>query len=312
MENTNYSENQGGNKTTVSILIIIIVLQTALCAFMAWKLYSTQSKIEVIVKERLESTEERDDIKAELDSLIAEHEKIKSQYGELNNKLSEKDSLIQSQIREITSLMGSNVDLKRLRKKMDALRRITQTYVHQIDSLFVVNKELKDENVKVKTDYSLAQQKNDELSKAKDELSNKVNTAAVLKAFKVTGKGIKMKKKGKVEEIEEKAKKAEQVKINFALLENSLIEPGKKNIYVRISGPDEKVLTDGNDDDSHSFILKGERLQFSLKETVNYDGKSTDITLFWKQKDEYKPGVYNVDVFSDSSQIGAGTFSLQK
>lgn len=298
------------NKKTLNFLIILNVVLILVSGFLAWKLYSTKTEIRIIQEQSEVSNNDRDVLKHELDSLVAEHLKLKDQYGSLNNKLLEKDSLIQAQINEINVLINNKVDLNRIRKKMDALRRITQNYVHQIDSLFVVNKTLKDENVKIKTDYESVQNKNSELSKAKDELTQKVTTAAVLRAYKVSGKGVRYKKRGAIEEISNKAKRVEQIKITFTLLENSLLDAGSKNIYIRIAGPDTKILST-SDSDAYAFENNGEKLQYSLKEVVNYDKKNQEVTVFWKQAGEFKPGAYNIDVFTDNLQLGSGGFALE-
>jgi len=298
------------NKKTLNFLIILNIVLIIVSGFLAYKLYNTKTEIRIIQEQKEESSADRDLLKSQLDSLVAEHEKMKGQYGSLNNKLLEKDSLIQAQINEINVLLNNKVELNRIRKKMDALRRITQNYVHQIDSLFVVNKSLKEENTKIKTDYQSAQNRNQELSKVKDELTEKVTTAAVLRAFKISGKGIRLKKRGSVEEISNKAKKVEQLKISFTLLENSLLEAGSKNIYIRIAGPDEKILAI-SDLDSYSFENDGERLQYSLKEVVNYEKKNLEVTVYWKQPTEYKTGSYSIDVFTDNQHLGSGGFSLE-
>lgn len=298
------------NKKTTNFLIVLNIILILISGFLAWKLYNTKTEIRIIQGQCKESGTERNELKSELDSLMKEHEKLKTQYGALNDQLSEKDSLIQSKISEINVLINNKVELSKIKKKMDALRRITQSYVHQIDSLFVVNKSLKEENTKVKSDYKSAQNKNDELTKVKEDLTAKVTTAAVLKAFKVTGKGVRYKKRGTQEEAANKAKKVEQIKISFTLLENSLLEAGSRTIYLRIAGPDGKILC-VNDQDTYSFVNNGERLQYTLKQTVNYDKKNQDVTVFWKQNAEFKNGAYSIDVFCDDQQIGTGTFSLE-
>ena len=299
------------NKKTVNFLIVLNVILILVSGFLAWKLYNTKTEIRIIEGKKNETNIERNELKTQLDSLVREHEKLKVQYGALNNRLSEKDQLIQSKIEEINSLINNKGELSKIKKKMDALRRITQSYVHQIDSLFVVNKTLKEENVKVKNDFKTAQLKSEELEKDKVDLTTKVNNAAVLKAFKISGKGVRYKKRGTQEESANKAKKVEKLTISFTLLENSLLDEGNKNIFIRIAGPDGKILCE-NTQDAYSFMYQGSRLQYTLKQVVNYDKKNQDITVFWKQSAEFQPGLYNIDIYSDEKNIGSGGFTLDK
>ena len=46
------------------------------------------------------------ELQSELDSLLAEHNRIKEQYGELSDQLSEKDSIIMASAAEIEKLIN--------------------------------------------------------------------------------------------------------------------------------------------------------------------------------------------------------------
>jgi len=293
-------------KKNCKILLVLNIILVILCGILVWKMLDYKTEVQVVQVQ----ADERDEIKAELDSLIAEHEKMKSEYGDMNDVLLTKDSMIQNQIKEITKLMDSKVELNRLKRKMKALRRITQDYVHQIDSLVIENTALVEENTKIKEDYRSAYNKSVSLSKEKEELSEKVTNAAVLRAFNVQVDAIRMKRRGTVEDVTEKARRAEQIKVSFTLLENSLIPAGDQPIYVRIARPDESIMTKA-ETDQYSFMYNEEPLQFSMKEVVTYEQKNKKVTVYWSQTEEYAPGLYEVDVFSNDAHIGKGSLRLE-
>ena len=309
--NINNEENKksSNSKLIVTILAIVVALLLCIAAFLFIQLRNQKIEYQVIYKEKTESTSEKTTLKRTLDSLIEEHNKIRAKYGELSDKLALKDSLIQKNVREIQQLLGSATELKKIKRKMDQLRNIAQGYVRQMDSLYVVNKHLTEENIKVKSDFQSEKSKNEELTKVKEDLSTKVNTASTLVAFKVSGFGIKI--RGKKEDVVTKCRKVEQIKVSFTLLQNSLAKAGKKDFYVRIAGPDQKVLCDAVDNSSNLFEYKGEKIAFTMKKQVTYDNKNTDVDLTWPKKGDLTPGFYNVDVFNDGVQIGSGVFKLE-
>ncbi|MBU0487114.1 MAG: hypothetical protein KKA07_00790 [Bacteroidetes bacterium] len=309
METQNNSGAAGNQKRVINLLLVIIVILVGLSGFLGYKLYNTTAQIALVVADKNEADIERNALMTELDSLRAEHDRIKTEYGELNDQLLAKDSLIQANIKEIEGLLASKVELNQIKRKMKRLREITQTYVHQIDSLFTVNNQLKDDLTEVTSSYNKEKQRTEQLTKVSNDLTDKVTTAAVMKVFKVKGTPMKMRRDKEI--LVEKAKKTEQIKISFTVLENSLIESGPKNLYVRIADPSGAILTNGKNDDAHSFNYNGQRLQFSVKKQINYEQKNQEVEFFWTQSAEFSVGMYTIDVFTEDQLMGTGKFSLE-
>jgi len=125
-------------KISIGVLLAII-------AVMAWMLVSQKNEIITQVKD---SGNMQMELQGQLDSLLAEHERVKVSYGELSNSLSERDSIINVKALEIKKLLGSKSELAVVKRKLAQLQQITQVYEQQIDSLFTVNRKLKAENDK--------------------------------------------------------------------------------------------------------------------------------------------------------------------
>ena len=182
-------EIKKGKKYPVSrILKIVIAILILLLLLMVWKLFDTRSDIRTI---RTESENIKQSLQAELDSVVAEHEFIKTEYGALADSLTTKDSIILANAKEIQKLLDTQWEYYKVKKKLDLLRKITQGYVHQVDSLFRVNQELKEENIEIKRVYRSEQRKNTELTKEKELLEEKVDQASVLRAYNITAEGIR-------------------------------------------------------------------------------------------------------------------------
>lgn len=305
MENLNdISTNKKGQSKT---LILIVILIAAL-ALLAWLYLSTRSRLGSLLEEKeMQRTEQQ----RELDSLITEHNKIKIEYAAFSDSLSAKDSIIQANALEIRKLLDTQYEFYKVKKKLDRLRVISQGYLKQIDSLYTVNRELKEENEQIRSSYQKEQQKTSTLMKDKEVLTEKVNSAAVLRAYKITGMAVRG--SGDKERVTDKAKRAEKIKVCFTLGENPLLSAGAKNIYVRISRPDKLILARGKGDD-YSFSYKGEILQYTMRETINYQNQAIDLCTYWinrSTKESLPEGVYVVSVYADDFEIGQTSFELK-
>jgi hypothetical protein len=259
-----------------------------------------------------EKEELRIELQGELDSLMIEHEKIKQDYGSLADSLTVKDSLIQANAVEIKRLLDTEWEYYKIKKKLDNLRVITQGYLSQIDSLYTVNRELKEENIAIRKDYEAEQRKSEGLQKDKEELTQKITEAAVLKAYNISANGVRF-KSADDEKDTDKARKTDKIKICFTLAENKLISEGSKNIYIRIARPDNMILTKGKEDE-FSFEYQGSILQYSIVETIDYQKQAQEICTYWIHRNSYEPlteGMYVVSIFSENSEIGQTSFVLQ-
>ncbi len=287
-------------KISIGVLLAII-------AVMAWMLVN--QKKEIVIQEK-DSSNVQTELKNQLDSLLAEHERVKVSYGELSNSLSERDSIINVKAMEIKKLLGSKAELSVVKRKLAQLQQITQVYEQQIDSLFTVNRKLKAENEKIKIDYNLEQQKTNDLSKDKEALNEKITGAAVLKAYKITAIAYKSKGVDKEKETD-KAARADKIKVCFTVSENKLVSSGYKRFFVRIARPDNVILTRGQ---AYTFQFLGQTLQFSAMETLNYEGDAADVCTYFERPvngAELAKGRYVVNVFTEDREIGQTSFELK-
>jgi hypothetical protein len=287
-------------KISIGILLAII-------AILAWMLIN--QKKEIVIQEK-DSVGMQMELQNQLDSLLAEHERVKVSYGELSNSLSERDSLINVKAQEIKKLLGSKAELAVVKRKLAQLQQITQVYEQQIDSLFTVNRKLKAENDKIKIDYNLEQQKTTDLSKDKEALNEKITGAAVLKAYKITAIAYKSRGVDKEKETD-KAARADKIKVCFTVSENKLVSSGYKRFFVRIARPDNSILTRGP---AYTFQFLGQTLQFSAMETLNYEGDAADVCTYYERPvngTELVKGRYVVNVFTEDREIGQASFELK-
>jgi hypothetical protein len=257
-----------------------------------------------------EKETERNELQHELDSVIVEHNRIKIEYGALSDSLKSKDSLIQANAIEIRKLLDTQWEYNKIRKKLAMLQTVAQGYVRQMDSLYTVNRELQAENDKVRQEVRTEKNRNQNLLKDKEELKEKMNQAAFIKAYDVTATAYKVKGGGK-ETPTDKSSRTDRLKVCFTLGENPLVPTGKRPIYVRIQRPDNVVVQRTKYD---VFTFNGQTIPYSVREDVNYTGKAQNLCVIWNKKDNDIPamkGKYIISVFADNTEIGEESFELK-
>ncbi|MCD4682973.1 MAG: hypothetical protein K8R86_06795 [Bacteroidales bacterium] len=299
------TQKKKGSKGLIVLVIILLIITVALIVWF----FSMKSKYNAMVDEK---EQQRVGLQYELNNLLTKHDSIKIEYGTLADSLSIKDSIILANAKEIQQLLNYKWEYRKVNKKLNMLRDITQGYVHQLDSLFTVNRELKEENEKIRQQYAREQDKSRELSKEKEELIEKVTQATVLKAYSVTAGGVRLTGSGRERETD-KAKKIERVKICFTLGENKLVEPGIKTVYIRVLRPDNVVVTQKVGDD-YTFEFQGQQMEYTSKKELDYQNKDTYTCIYWTKKTKSDPamvGTYNVLIYADGFEIGKTSFDLR-
>ena len=287
--------------------IFLSVLALLLLVLLFW-LFIQRSQLMKLIKEK---EAEKVELQQNLDSLMTEHNNIKVSYGALSDSLKAKDSLIQKNALEIKRLLDTEWEYNKIRKKLEMLQKVAQGYVTQMDSLYTVNRELTVENDRIRQVVKTEQNRNQNLMKDKEELKEKMNQAAYIKAYDVTATPLKLKSGGSKEQMTDKASRTDRIKVCFTLGENPLVTSGKRIIYIRLVRPDNVVVVKSKYD---TFAFNGQTIPFSLREDIDYQGKSMRVCVDWTKKDTEKAamkGKYMITVFADDKEIGTGSFDLK-
>lgn len=293
----------------------LIILGALACVFFCTTIYFAffaAPSFNTGVTKLVENQEQVEaDLNKELADLMAEHDLIKEQYGNLVDSLTEKDSVIMANAAEIQRLISQQADYNRIKKQLKRLQNITQEYVAELDKLYAENTQLKEENKELNNTLTETRQAKQQVEEENQNLTNKINTEAKLKAYNIKASCSYIKRNNN-EVVTTKASKVRKIKTTFTLAENSLITPGTYNVYCRVSVPgDGRVLTPGKSD-AYTFMNNGQKLQYTAKGTVNYVNKAENVSLVWdvRENDKAIKGTYIVQVFSDNGLLGETRFTL--
>ena len=297
-------EKKSGSKIYIVILLIIFVL----LVIVGYLYFNTKTKVGELVDEKEQI---RIELQTELDSLLNQHNRVKTEYGQLSDSLSVKDSVILANANEIKKLLNYKWEYYQIKKKLNQLRTVAQGYVIQLDSLYTVNRELIEENQRIRENFRSEKQKNTELIEEQKELLEIVDKASVIRAYNIIATGIRQ--RGSKQKETDKARRTDRVRVCFTLGENTLVEPGKRTLYVRIARPDDAILI-FDESDEYTFLHQGKKLQYSIKRVIDYENESIDLCIYWNKKQNEEPamaGKYFVTVYTDNEKIGEAYFELQ-
>lgn len=234
------------------------------------------------------------------------------QYDELkltvsNDSLSvllEQEQLkTQRLLEELRTVKSSNAtEIRRLKKELASLRKVMIGYINQIDSLNRLTAQQKEIIADVTKKYNAASRQINNLSEEKKNLTKTVTLAAQLDATNISVQPTN--KRGKTAK---KVKDIVKFKINFSIVKNITAETGERTLYIRITKPDNDVLTKSS---LNTFPYENRELVYSIKKYIEYNGEEQAVTVYWDVEEYLYAGTYRVDIFADGTLIGSQSFSL--
>ena len=242
------------------------------------------------------------------EDLENEYTRFAQQYDELkmtisNDSLSqllEQEQLkTQRLLEELRTVKSSNAtEIRRLKKELATLRKVMIGYINQIDSLNKLTAQQKQVIAEVTQKYNQASRQIDNLSEEKKNLDKKVTLAAQLDATNIRVK------RGKVAK---KVKDVVKLAISFTIVKNITAENGERTVYIRITKPDNDVLTKSA---SNTFPYENRTLTYSIKKYIEYNGEEQNVNVFWDVEEFLYAGNYRVDIFEGGNLIGSQAFTL--
>ncbi len=289
------------------IFLILSILLFLTCGYLL-KLYLDQKELlEQVTAEKNEVISEKDLVKMELEKMLKEYELLETDNEELKAEIEAEKEKIKDLLDKIDRYKYS---LYKAKKEADRLREILKQKYEEIDSLNTANKILKQENQQITQELTTQKTQNEELSQVNEELTTKVNVASRLKTINTQAYAIKIKKSNNTSKPVTRASKADKIRIKFTILKNEVTPPGKKWIYVRILGPDGKVLAEGNSDE-YKFEFNGVKGLYSIKKQIDYQNEEIQVQMDWAKINDFLPGEYNIEIYESGVDIGRTKLELK-
>lgn len=267
----------------------------------------------LLVMEKTTNKELVQEFELEKEDLENEYTRFAQQYDELkltisNDSLSvllEQEQLkTQRLLEELRTVKSSNAsEIRRLKKELASLRKVMISYINQIDSLNQLTARQQEVIKDVTRKYNDASRQITSLSKEKKTLNEKVALAAQLDVT-----NIRIEAQNKRGRETDKVKNVVKFKIDFSIVKNITAETGEKTLYLRITKPDNGVLTKS---EANTFKYENRNLTYSIKKYIEYTGEEQAVTVYWNVEEYLYAGNYRVDIFADGILIGSQSFSLK-
>ena len=285
-------------------LIAIVVTLVVIVSILGIKLYQVNDDLSKSQEEGLFLQEQKIHLENELNTIIVTYDSLKTENDTINQQLAAQ----QEYIRGLMKQQASNVyKIRRYQEELETLRKVMRSYIVQIDSLNTRNRELTEENQQVKTQLTKVESDYKKLHTEKEELSTTVAQAKRLSAKNILAEGIKS-RQGREGKPNIRADKIDKVRVCFTVRENQVADPGVKLIYLRISSPNDVILSSA---DAGMFEYEGELIPFSAKRELEYDNADIDMCIYWDMNEELTSGTYYVTLYCEGFEIGSTTFNLK-
>ena len=306
----NPSKKEKKKSEWLYLTLILLLLGTN--GTLGWFWYKDKGRLQVVTVEKENIAEKAELVKEELAALQTQYSNLKADNKTMQADIDAK----KDEIEQLQKLADKHKDdayiIAKLKRETQTLRDIMQHFVHEIDSLNTLNKNVIAERETVKKELTTEKEKTTQLTKEKESLQNTVNIASMLKVVGIKAAGISEKKGGKKESETSKAKRTDKIKISFTLAENTVAKKGERVIYARIVMPDGKEMVQ-TEDESHMFSFGSSKGYWASKKTVNYFNENTDVVMYAHTKEgaAFVNGKYVIEVSTDGVPVGSVTLDLE-
>ncbi|ERM84159.1 hypothetical protein P872_15360 [Rhodonellum psychrophilum GCM71 = DSM 17998] len=303
--NYEYEKPKRGDKGK-NILIIVLIILIILSGV---KLYTDNldknrktEEILILSVDNNELNKRLDSVTFQLDLRIQEIEKLGGDIASLE------------EIRE-QLVMERNSNAKRsageiaaLNKKINSFTQVFKEKDEEILRLREVNEQLFSENETLKSTQAVIEEQVVKLNIKQQELQDKVNIAARLKAENILVAAVNS--RGKEREDGFKNRQIEKLKVSFNLADNKVAEFGTRDIYVQIIAPNNQPIFDVARG-SGTFAIDGREEFYTVHKDILFDNSKQELTYFYERGSNYTPGKYVVRIYADGYEIGTKNFEVK-
>jgi len=252
------------------------------------------------------------------DSLTMAKDTIRSQANAASAQMDEYatvrarlDSQIMKKDLEISKLKSINGHLSSTNKKLASELKTDKKLIASM------KEDLNEKTKDYQQQLGLLENDKKDLMRQRDDLLSKYNKVlalgSVLHASNIRLTAIHLKKHGKREKDTNRARKADELRVDFDIDENRIAENGTKKLYLVIKDPSGNLLSNPAVGSGAMTISNGSQMNFSvLKEIPLVTNEPVkDISAEWKQEGDYDKGVYTIAIYNGGYRIGGGQVELK-
>ncbi len=286
-----------GYRVVIGVLAVVLVAMTVLYFNIHREQQAEYDSLSLV----------RDDIANDLSAMITDFDSLEMTSAATNDSL---NFAIAEQSRMADSIIGQLKNERRLNynklreyeNQVNTMRTIMKGYLRQIDSLSNLNDKLAKENVGYRKKISEQELRAEKAEERAEELDNMVKQGSVLRARSIAIATLN--DKGK--EVS-RAKRADRLRVDFAISANEFAEPGNVTVYVRIISPDGFALITSA---MPTFENEGQQLTYSASRTVDYQNVDLPVSIYYDGKG-FLDGTYRVELYANGYQIASAKVNVE-
>lgn len=304
------------NKNTKNILIGL--LAAGLLGTWGYLLYDksksgekiTDQQTQITTLETSKSTiqQDFDNALARLDSVTGANNTLSGENAELKVQYQKDIEAKKAEIRRIlndknatqSQLAKAKTMIAELNDKITSLEADVTRLTGENQQLTVANTTLTQEKTELESNLQVTKTE-------KESLEKTVDVASTFSASNIQVVPVNQKKNGK-EKNTTTAKRVDKLLVSFDV-ENRIAKSGPADMYLIVTAPDGKVISDGAN--ILSTRTDGEK-SFTAKIPVNYEQGTRKSIQFPISNNEFSTGDYKVEIYHNGFKIGEGIRSLKK
>ena len=287
------------------VLLIFVALLLLICAYLGYKVYQGNQAIEQGEFQLEEVSMDRDQVKLELEKMMFSYDTLSTENAYLMAEMAAQRTQVEDLMKKVND---RNWSIGKLKKEANTLRDIMKGYIVTIDSLNQLNDLLRFENQGLQQNIAEVKGRNDELTQRQENMENMIATGQILQATMIMPSAIRLSNSGS-QKATTRANKADMIKTCFTLMENKISKPGNRELYMRIVGPEGKVLP--TKDGVAKFDFAGGEDYYSVSRPVDYNNVQMEVCVFYDVQNEIKKGDYTLFLYEGPNQIGTTTLALR-
>lgn len=292
------------NSTKIYLFVLAILALVATNVYFYVKYKNSSSNVISMLSEKSQMEAELDRIELELDrvkvenqqlsdDLVTEQQHARGEIEALRIKLTQNELTKQELIQAKIQIEDLRISVDRFKTDVELLRRENMLLAVERDSL-------KSEISHVSTDM-------EELKSRNSTLEAKIKSAAHLKVSAITANPISYSRGGE-ERAESRAKRTDELKINFTITDNPLTKHGQTNIYIRIIDPSGNLVLPK---ESQAITSPDNEMQYSSMMGIAFNNDGKEYAYKWdNNKEKFKKGTYTIVLYHDGQSMGRANVSL--
>jgi cell division protein FtsL/ribosomal protein L31 len=315
-ENTDQLVTERKPRDSRNILIgILIAGLIILAGFFIFDHSNNREKINTEQAQVAQVTTEKSNLQTSFDASLARLDSFQTVNTEMSSKLTASNDEIAKMKTEIRSILNkknaTSHELTRARNLIAQLNGKISDLESQIAMLTQQNDSLKQNVATLTTEKEAISRNLDSTIVVKKVLEKKVDVASTLNADNISITPIKVKHNGK-QKVSDVAKRVDKLLVSFDV-NNRIIDPGEKDLYVVVIGPDGKPITT-TDSTGDTFETRDQGSKtFTAKLPVDLEtAKTKNVQFAFAPGGHFQQGAYKIQIYQNGFLIGEKTRELKK